>query len=432
MAIDAPDSVRQEHAVPSSGAARQAHLQATSGSASDEISVLDLLIVLAARKRLIIWITVAFAILAIVVSLLLPVRYTATVVLLPPQQNSSLSNQLAAQLGSFGGVAASLAGGGSSLLRNPNDMYVAMFKSRIVEDAMIDRYGLMQEYHKKYRSDARKKFEHYSIVDGSGKDGLIHISVDDHDPQRAADLANGYVDQFRNLSEHLAITEAGQRRLFFEKQLQQANQSLADAEESLKETEQKTGLIAIDAQTRALIESAASLRAQVAAKEVQIQGMQTYATGENAQLVEAQQELDSLRAQLARLGGGNDNSGGIIVPKGQMTEAGVEYVRKLRDVKYYETIFDILARQFELAKLDEAKEGALIQVVDPAIVPDKRSFPKRTLMTLAATLLGFFIGVFWAIWQAALGRLKADQATGPKLFALRQALSTRGQAAFLG
>jgi tyrosine-protein kinase Etk/Wzc len=432
MAIDAPDSVRQEHAVPSSGAARQAHLQATSGSASDEISVLDLLIVLAARKRLIIWITVAFAILAIVVSLLLPVRYTATVVLLPPQQNSSLSNQLAAQLGSFGGVAASLAGGGSSLLRNPNDMYVAMFKSRIVEDAMIDRYGLMQEYHKKYRSDARKKFEHYSIVDGSGKDGLIHISVDDHDPQRAADLANGYVDQFRNLSEHLAITEAGQRRLFFEKQLQQANQSLADAEESLKETEQKTGLIAIDAQTRALIESAASLRAQVAAKEVQIQGMQTYATGENAQLVEAQQELDTLRTQLARLGGGNDNSGGIIVPKGQMTEAGVEYVRKLRDVKYYETIFDILARQFELAKLDEAKEGALIQVVDPAIVPDKRSFPKRTLMTLTATLLGFFIGVFWAIWQAALGRLKADQATGPKLFALRQALSTRGQAAFLG
>jgi tyrosine-protein kinase Etk/Wzc len=426
MAIDAPDSVRQEHAVPSSGAARQAHLQATSGSASDEISLLDLLIVLAARKRLIIWITVAFAILAIVVSLLLPVRYTATVVLLPPQQNSSLSNQLAAQLGSFGGVAASLAGGGSSLLRNPNDMYVAMFKSRIVEDAMIDRYGLMQEYHKKYRSDARKKFEHYSIVDGSGKDGLIHISVDDHDPQRAADLANGYVDQFRNLSEHLAITEAGQRRLFFEKQLQQANQSLADAEESLKETEQKTGLIAIDAQTRALIESAASLRAQVAAKEVQIQGMQTYATGENAQLVEAQQELDSLRAQLARLGGGSDNSGGIIVPKGQMTEASVEYVGKLRDVKYYETIFEILARQFELAKLDEAKEGALIQVVDPAVPPDKKSFPHRIPLVVIGSLVGFLAGIACALWQAALQRMREDPHVAAKFSRLGKEFSAPG------
>ena len=111
------------------------------------------------------------------------------------------------------------------------------------------------------------------------------------------------------------------------------------------------------------------LRAQITAKEVQIQGMQTYATGENAQLVEAQQELDSLRAQLAKLGGNEDDPGGLIVPKGQMTQAGLEYVRKLRDVKYYETIFDILARQFELAKLDEAKEGALIQVVDPAIPP---------------------------------------------------------------
>ena len=418
MASHAPDSVLQEHAAPSPGAAGQAHAPVQSAPPSDEISLLDLLIVLAARKRLIILITAAFAILAIVISLLLPVRYAATVVLLTPQQNSSLSNQLAAQLGSIGGVAASLSGG-SSLLRNPNDMYVAMFRSRAVEDAMIDHFGLMQEYHKRLYSDAQKQFESNSTIDGAGKDGLIHISVEDRDPTRARDLANGYVDQFRNLSEHMAITEAGQRRLFFEKQLQQANQSLADAEESLKETEQKTGLIAIDAQTRALIESAASLRAEVAAKEVQIQGMQTYATGENAQLVEAQQELDSLRAQLARLGGDSDNSNGIIVPKGQMTEAGVEYVRKLREVKYYETIFDILARQFELAKLDEAREGALIQVVDPAIVPDKRSFPKRSLIVICSTLAGFLVSVFAVLALTGLQRIRNHPEASKKLAQLR-------------
>ncbi len=143
----------------------------------------------------------------------------------------------------------------------------------------------------------------------------------------------------------------------------------------MKETEQKTGLIQLDSQARALIESAATLRAQIAAKEVQIQGMQTYATGENAQLIEAEQELAGLRAQLAKMGGTGDNPDSIIVPKGQMTTAGLEYVRRLRDVKYYEAIFDILARQFELAKLDEAKEGAIIQVVDPAIPPDKKSSP---------------------------------------------------------
>ncbi len=391
----------------------------------DEISLLDLLIVLAERKSTILWVTASFAIVSFVVSLLLPVRYTATVTLLPPSQNSSLSTQLAAQFGALGPMAA-LASGGGGLFRNPNDMYVSMFKSRTVEDAMVRQFGLMQEYNKRYLSDARKKFEKLAVVDGSGKDGLIHISVEDHDPSRAADLANGYVDQFRNLSQHLAITEAGQRRMFFEQQLKQANQSLADAEESLRVTEQKTGLIQLDSQARALIESAAALRAQITAKEVQIQGMLTYAAGENSQLVEAQQELESLKVQLAKLGGTGDDPTGIIVPKGQMTDAGVEYVRRLRDVKYYETVFDILARQFELAKLDEAKEGAVIQVVDPASVPDKRSFPKRSLIVVGATLVGLIAGILLALWQAVFRRMKHSPDVSSKLTRLRRAFLVRG------
>jgi len=171
-------------------------------SEEDEISLLDLLIVLAERKRLIFWVTAAFAILAVVISLLLPVRYTATVVLLPPQQNSSIGAALASQLGNLGGVAA--LAGGSLGLKNPNDMFVGMLKSRTVEDAMVEHFGLMQEYHKKYLSDARKTFDSRATVDGNGKDGLIHISVEDQDPQRAADLANGYIEQFR-------ISQSGRR-----------------------------------------------------------------------------------------------------------------------------------------------------------------------------------------------------------------------------
>jgi uncharacterized protein involved in exopolysaccharide biosynthesis len=389
----------------------------------DEISLLDLLIVIAERKRVILWVTAVFAILAIIVSLRLPKSYTATVTVLPPQQNTSMG-ALASQLGNLGGMAA-LAGGGLGL-KNPNDMYVAMLKSRTVEDAMVQHFGLMQEYHARYLSDASKAFEGHATVDGSGEDGLIHISVEDRDPRRAAELANGYVDQFRDLSQHLAITEASQRRLFFEQELEQAKNNLANAEEALKQTELTTGVIEPDTQARALIESAASLRAQITAREVEIQGMQTYATGENAQLVQAQRELESMRAQLAKLGG--DSTGGeLIVPKGRVPEAGMEYIRKERDVKYYETIFDILARQYEVAKLDEAKEGALIQVVDPAIPPDRRSFPKRGLIVIGATVAGFMLGVFLALLQAVFQRLKADPEATVKLHLLRSALSLKRQ-----
>jgi len=391
-----------------------------------EVSLLDFLIVLANRKRLILCVTVSCASIAIAAALILPKFYTATVTLLPPQQNSSssLATQLTSQLGALGGIAALAAGGGGgNWLKNPNDLYVGMLKSRTVEDAMVEHFGLMQEYHKKYLSDARKKLEHYSTIDGSSKDGLIHLSVEDRDPRRAAELANGYVEQFRSLSENLAITEAGERRAFFEGQLKQANQNLANAEESLKETEQRTGLIQLDSQARALIATAAELRAEISAKEVQIQGMQTYATGENAQLIEAQRELDGLRAQLAKLGGKEDSlDDGIIVSKGQMTEAGVEYVRRYRDVRYYEAIFDILARQFELAKLDEAKEGAVIQVVDPAVPPDKKSSPQRILIVAVSTAVGFLIGILLALAIAGFERAKLNPSAYRKLHLLRKSI----------
>ena len=389
---------------------------------ADEFSLLDILILLAERKWFILTFTAVFAILAIVISLLLPTSYTAMVTLLPPQQNSSVSAAMTSQLGNLGGMAA-LAG--SSLgLKNPNDMFVGMFKSRTVEDAMVQHFELMKEYHSKYLADARDAFEHHVSVDGSGKDGLIRISVEDRDPRRAADLANGYIDRFRGLSQNLAITEASQRRVFFERELEKAKNNLADAEEALKKTEQATGVIQLDSQARALIASAAALRAEITAREVQIQGMETYATGQNAQLLQARRELDGLRAQLAKLGGSEGSSGGeLIVPKGLVPEAGLEYVRKLRDVKYYETIFEILARQFELAKLDEAKEGALIQVVDPAVPPDRRSFPKRSFIVICATFAGLLVGVICVFAREGFKRMKGDPATNEKIVSLKRALS---------
>jgi tyrosine-protein kinase Etk/Wzc len=362
-----------------------------------------------------------------VLALVLPVRYTARVTLLPPQQNSSMAGMLSSQLGNIGGIA-SLAGG-SLGLKNPNDMYVGMLKSETVEDAVIHRFGLMQEYKSKYLSDARKTFEGFATIDGNGKDGLIHISVEDRDPRRSAELANGYVEQFRSLSQNLAITEASQRRLFFEHEFATAKDNLADAEEALKKTEQTTGLIALDSQARALIESAAAVRALITEKEVQIQGMQSYATGQNSQMVEAERELAGLRAQLAKLGGSEGETGELMVPKGRVPQASLEYVRKLRDVKYYETIYDLIAKQLEIAKLDEAKEGQIIQVVDPATVPERKSFPKRAIIVLVATVIGFFLSVFFILAKAALRHLENSPEVAEKLIYLRRLLRLRRQTA---
>ena len=331
---------------------------------------------------------------------------------------------MTAQLGSLSGAAGLAGGGGGLSLKNPDDLVVAMLKSRTVEDAMVQQFGLLQDI----ISDSISRQRPSSINDRhrNTKDGLIHIAVDDRNPQRAAELANGYVEQLRKLSEHLAITEAAQRRLFFEQQLEQAKNNLVTAEEALKQTEQQTGLIQLDSQARALIESAVSLRAQIAAKEVQIESLQTFATPQNAQLLQAQKELEGLRVQLAKLGGSEAESGtNLIVPKGKVPEAGMEYLRKYREVKYQETIFEILARQFEVAKLDEAREGALIQVVDSGIPPDARSSPKRTLIVLGATLFGLLVGAFTALLRAGLERLKGELETERKLNDFLRALSLR-------
>ena len=385
-----------------------------------ELSLIDLAIAFARRKRYIAAWAFGCAILLGIIGFLLPFSYTATTAVLPPQQGSSSGSALLSQLGG----AASLASMGSGLsLKNPVDMYVALMKSETVENAVIKRFNLMKEYHAKYASNARKALEQNVAIDGGIKDGIIRISVTDGNAARAAELANGYVDEYRKFSASMAISEASQRRLFFQQQLEEAKDKLADAEEALKLTEQNTGAIQMDSQTRALIELSANLRAQIATKEVQIQSMQTYAASGNSNLIEAQQELAGLRAQLAKLGGAGDSEGnGSIASEGQLPKATLEYVRKLRDVKYSETIFDILARQYEVAKLDEAKEGALIQVIDVATVPDHKSKPHRLYFIVGGFLLGLLIGLLLVFVQTVLALAEAIPSQRIRLHNLRSAL----------
>jgi uncharacterized protein involved in exopolysaccharide biosynthesis len=392
-------------------------------SREEEISLLDLFIVLVRHRRLILKIVVWTVLVGIILSLILPIRYMATTSILPPQQGASAGSALMAQLSNSLGSVASLAGG-SLGLKNPNDLQVAMLKSRTVEDAVVDRFHLMDFFKVKHQSDARKKLEKIVDIDSGIKDGLIRISVTDSDPHHAEEMANGYVEEFKKFSATLAVTEASQRRLFFEQQLVQAKDNLANAEEDLKKTEQKTGLVQLDAQTRSTIELLADLRGQIAAKEAQITGMRSFATGENAELQIAEQQLAGLREQEQRMGATSEGAMNALIPKGNMQEVTIEYIRKLRDVKYFETIFDLLARQYEVAKVDEARQGAVVQVVDRAVVPDRKSFPPRTLIVLGSVVLGLIFGVAWAFSREGLKRLSNNPAEHSRMEELKGLISS--------
>lgn len=388
------------------------------------VELLDHLIVLSRRKRFITSFTISAAILTIIIVLLLPNQYTAATLVLPPAQNSSLSSLLLGQFAG-GGALASVAGSGFGF-KNPGDMYVSFFLSRTIEDAIVQRFGLRARYRVKKMSDARRKFESLSTVVLGTRDGLIRITVTDRDPKLAADMANAYVDEFRKLSANLAVTEAAQRRIFFQQQLLEAKGNLAAAEEAFKHTQQSTGVLQIDSAARSLIESAAVIRAQIVAKEVQLQAMRSSATDNNPEVVIAAQELAALKAQLTKLTGSDEDSKtDFIVPKGKVPEAGMEYLRRARDLKYYETISELIAKQYELAKLDEAREGAIVQVADVAVPPDKKSSPHRGLIVVLMTFIAFVIAVLWVLAGARWEQTLSDPEKRSKAETLRRLLFTK-------
>jgi uncharacterized protein involved in exopolysaccharide biosynthesis len=391
----------------------------SSPNAPGEFEALDLLIAMARHKRFILRFTLGAAILTALIVCLIPNQYTAATIVLPPAQ-SSVNSAMLSQLGSS--PLASYAGATLGI-KNPGEMYVALFRSRTVEDAVIQRFGLMARYRQKTMYDTRLAFEKSSTAILGAKDGLIRIGIEDRDPKLAAEIANGYVEEFRKLSANLAMTEAGQRRLFFEKQLLEAREKLAAAEEAMKSTEQSTGVLQIDSQAKSLIETAAVLRGQVVAKEVQIQAMRSYATDDNPDVVVARQQLAALQAQLAKLAGaGQSSDSDLLVPRGRVPEAGMEYVRKLRDVKYYETITELIAKQFEMAQLDEARQGAVIQVADVAVPPDRKSSPHRAVLLVLMTMLAFFAACGWSVISERFQRMKHNPADRHRLEALRAAL----------
>lgn len=386
----------------------------------DEINLMGLLLVVAKHNRFIIKWTGIAALLAIVVSLIMPNIYTAETVIMPPREAPSTASMMFGQLSSLGGMspgAATILG-----MKNPSDLYVTMLKSRSIADALITRFKLKALYDAKTMKDTRKELEYQSKITAA-KDGFITIEYSNKDPQLAATITNAYVEELRSLSQNLALTEASRRRLFLEQQLTASKLALENAERSLKESQEKTGLISLDKQGDAMIGAVASLRAQVAAKQVELSAMRVFATAQNPDYRQGLEMIAGLKAQLAKLERENvGGNGDIMVPTAKIPELGLAYVRKLREVKYQESLYELLSKQLEMAKIDEVKSATIIQVVDIALPPEVKSKPKRALIVILATILAFFITMLLAFFKEANAKSSNNSESAQRLSLLRRYL----------
>jgi len=392
----------------------------TGAGAGDEINLLHYLLVVLKRKKTIVGITLVCAVLTAIVSLIMTPIYRAETRILPPQQSSSgISAQVLSQLGGASGLI------GSSLgIKNPNDVYIGMLRSRTIFDRIIDKFNLMDLYDVEYRDNARRVLGK-AVSAESGKDGIITVSVEDRDPERAAKMANAFIAELKDLTRKLAVTEASKRRLFFEEQLRRVKEDLITSEQALQSFQEKTGAISIKDQAASVIESIAGLRAQIAAKEVAIKVMKTYTTPKNPDLQKAEEALAGMKEQLHKLEVKSGNSPDPLMPTGRMPKVGMGYLRKLRDVKYNETLFELMAKQYEIARVDEARDAVLIQVLDSAVPPHKKAKPKRALMVALATFTGFFLAVFIAFLMEYMERASVDPENRETIELLRKYASIR-------
>lgn len=365
----------------------------------DEISLLDLALVVKENLKLLVLAPLAAGVVALGASFAITPTFTATTTFLQPQQQQSGAMAMLQGLGALGGLA-----GGAAGLKNPADQYVAFLKSRSVQQALVDRFDLKGRYGATLNEDALGGLGGAARIT-AGKDGLITIEVDDREPAFAAQLANGHVEELQKLLDRLAVTEAQQRRQFYEKQLVQTKAKLTAAQTALQGSGINEG--ALRAEPKMAAEAYANLRAAVTSAQVKLQAMRSYLTEQSPEFKLAQSELAGLQAQLNKVESANQ------------AVASDDYIVKYRDFKYQETLFEMFAKQFELAKLDEARDGALIQVVDVAQPPERKSKPKKAMIAVLTTLATGFAVLLFVFIRSAWRNAMQDEATAKKLQQLK-------------
>lgn len=387
----------------------------------DEIDLLDYAILLANRKKLIVITTVVTGGLACIISLFLPATYVAKTTFFVRTDTAGAS--MVREIPDVGRGLDQLLG-----RDNPADLYVALVESRTIRDSIIDRFHLMERYGEEVRDDARKRLADYADAAADAKSGIITLTVEDRDPTVAADMANAIVEGLQELTSGFSLTEAEQRRVFFEEQLYATKENLIRAEEALRAFQEETGAIKMEDQAGTIIRGIGEIKAQIVAKEVQLQVMKLYATEYNPDLIAVKEELNGLQAQMRRLEVKDDTGESeALMPTGNIPAIGTGYIRLLRDREYYETLFEVFARQYELARADEARNTTLIQVIDRAVPPKKKAKPQVALITLVAVFIAFFGSALAGLTLEYIASVSGGSDTARKVQLLWETLQIRSK-----
>jgi capsule polysaccharide export protein KpsE/RkpR len=386
-------------------------------SNDDEINLLEYVVVLAKHSRMIILASLAITVLTYVSLYISPNKYKATATLLPPQQNMTLSAQILDSLGVSPIVSASGGGGLGGLaavmgLKSPGDLYVGMLEGNTILDRIIARFHLRQYYYKSlfvqkkpYIEDVRKLLSKRAEI-SSDKTGLISIEITDEDPVQAARMANAFMAELDSLLQEMSRKEASDHLAFLEKERTQTSQNLVKAEEALRSFAEQKSVIQIDAQAKGMLEYIANLRANIDAKEVQIQVLRQQATPANYDVIRLETELRGLKDKLSeseKLTGGKDCVGDVCIPTSKVPNLSLEYFRLYREVKFQEAIYQMYYKLIELARMESLRRVSQLSVVDQATPPEKRA-NKRILPALLAGFAACFIFIIVAFVRESLGR----------------------------
>lgn len=371
-----------------------------------QVSAVEVMTWLGQGKWLIALVTAIATAIAVAVAVLWPQSFTARTTLLPPgAQQQSGSAAALASLGALGGLAGGLAP------KTPEELYVVLLRSDTLLRALDQRYQLQHRYEYQSFEHLRKRVGNHIAVDADKKSGVITLQVTDREAAFAAELANAHVEEITRILDRLAVSEAQQRRIFFEQQLQSTKNKLIAAEQDMRKVQERSGLIVLDKQAEALIAGAAQLRAQIAEREVQLKVLRTGATERNPEVMRMNSELAALRSELARLEskqGNRDPASPLDLPVAGLPEAAIDYIRARRELKLQEMLLESMIRQFEVAKLDEAKEGQLLQQIDKAVPPDYRSFPPRMFFVAGGALAGLLFSILWVVGRRYSALVRSD------------------------
>lgn len=392
--------------------------------AAPEVQLLDLLTWLGERKALLLTSALAGALLATALAFWLPDTYTARASMVPPQQQGSSSGAAAAvaALGALGGLAASLG------TKSPDELYATVLTSNSVVQALDQRFQLRDRYGVDGLTRLKTTLGEMVKVTPEKKAGVITIDVKDADPVFAATLANAHIEELAKVLDRLALTEAQQRRDFYEKRLDATKKDLIKADQDFQRLQENSGMLVIDKQAEALLSAIARVRAQVVEREVQLRVLLGTATPQNPDVQRLQAEVAAMRIELKRMENAQDSRGDSVgTPAGRFPAVAGDYVRARREIKFQETLIETLLKQYELAKLDVAREGPAIQVVDQATPPDRKSGPKRGLIILGGLLIGLGLGAAWIVLRRYVAWSIAQDPQGAQSWsALRRAWGLRG------